>query len=48
MAKGTTVLFVSHSIEQIEEICNKVVWLKNGKVHMQGETAQICEIYKQS
>lgn len=48
MAKGTTVLFVSHSIEQIEAICNKVVWLKNGKVHMQGETAQICEIYKQS
>ena len=48
MAKGTTVLFVSHSIEQIEEICNKVVWLKNGKVHMQGETALICEIYKQS
>lgn len=48
MAKGTTVLFVSHSIEQIEAICNKVVWLKDGKVHMQGETAQICEIYKQS
>lgn len=28
MANGTTVLFVSHSIEQVEEICNKAVWIK--------------------
>ena len=48
MAKGTTVLFVSHSIEQIEDICNKVVWLQAGKVHMQGPAKEICEIYKQS
>ena len=48
MDEGTTVLFVSHSIEQVEDICNKVVWLKSGQLHMQGDAREICEIYRQS
>ncbi len=48
MDEGTTVLFVSHSIEQVEELCNKVVWLKSGHLHMQGDAREICEIYRQS
>lgn len=48
MDEGTTVLFVSHSIEQVEDICNKVVWLKSGCLHMQGDAREICEIYRQS
>lgn len=48
MDEGTTVLFVSHSIEQVEDICNKVVWLKSGHLHMQGDAHEICEIYRQS
>ena len=48
MDEGTTVLFVSHSIEQVEDICNKVVWLKSGQLHMQGDAHEICEIYRQS
>ena len=48
MDEGTTVLFVSHSIEQVEEICNKVVWLKSGQIHMKGDAKEICEIYRNS
>lgn len=48
MDKKTTVLFVSHSIEQVEDICNKVVWLESGRVKMQGEAGEICKIYRQS
>lgn len=48
MKDGTTVLFVSHSIEQVEEICNKVVWLKSGQIHMKGDSKEICEIYRNS
>ncbi len=48
MAEGTTVLFVSHSIEQVEDICNKVVWLKSGQIHMKGDSKEICEIYRKS
>ena len=46
--KGTSVLFVSHSIQQIEELCDRVVWLEKGEVKMTGKTKEICKIYKNS
>lgn len=46
MSGGTTVLFVSHSLEQIQEMCNKVVWLDHGTVKMVGETKYVCDKYK--
>jgi ABC-2 type transport system ATP-binding protein len=48
MSGGTTVLFVSHSIEQIERMCNKVAWLSHGHVKMNGDTKTVCEAYKQA
>ena len=47
MSGGTTVLIVSHSIEQIERLCTKIVWLEHGRVKMIGETAETCSLYKQ-
>lgn len=47
MGGGTTVLFVSHSIEQIREMCNKVVWLEDGKLRMLGETKKVCDAYQE-
>ncbi len=38
-------LFVSHSIGQIREMCSQVVWLEHGRVRMYGETAEVCEQY---
>ncbi len=32
MNKGTTIILVSHSIEDVERLCNKVLWLEKGKV----------------
>ena len=46
--KGTTLLFVSHSIDQVEELCNKVVWLEKGNVRMFGDCKKIAEIYRTS
>lgn len=48
MAGGTTVILVSHSIEQIERMCNKVTWLEKGRVKMQGDVQTVCEAYKQT
>ena len=48
MSGGSTVLFVSHNIKQIEEICNKAVWLEHGKVVMTGPSDVVCEEYKKS
>ena len=48
MAGGTTVLFVSHSLEQIRELCKRVVWLDHGKVKMIDETQKVCDEYLKS
>ena len=45
MGGGTTVLFVSHSIEQIREMCRRVVWLEQGRVQMAGEADEVCDVY---
>ncbi len=45
---GTTVLFVSHSLAQIEKICNRVVWLDHGKVVKIGDAKEICQEYYDS
>lgn len=45
MGDGTTVLFVSHNIGQIQEMCQRVVWLEQGKIKMQGESKEVCSAY---
>lgn len=48
MAGGTTVIIVSHSIEQIERLCKHVLWIEKGNAVMQGNTKEVCDLYKQS
>ena len=45
--KDTTVLFVSHSIRQVEKLCNKAILLENGKMTMNGDAKEVIERYKQ-
>lgn len=45
MGGGTTVLFVSHNIEQIREMCNRVIWLEHGQMKMQGKADEVCDAY---
>ena len=45
MGHGTTVLLVSHSIDQIRQFCNRVIWLDHGKMMAMGETNEICDRY---
>ncbi|MDR2491901.1 MAG: ABC transporter ATP-binding protein [Coriobacteriales bacterium] len=42
---GTTVLFVSHDITQVERICKKALWVDKGKCRMIGTAKQVCEAY---
>ncbi len=46
MSGGTTVLFVSHSLDQIREMCDKVVWLEHGEMKMKGSTKEVCDAYQ--
>ena len=46
MSGGTTVLLVSHSVEQIERLCGRVMWLERGRVKMVGETKRVCAMFR--
>ncbi len=47
ISKGATVLFVSHSIEQVQKLCREVLWLDHGHVKMIGSAREICPLYKE-
>lgn len=46
MHGGTTVLFVSHDLNQIREMCDRVVWLEKGTAKMVGKTEEVCNAYE--
>lgn len=46
MSGGTTVLFVSHQLSQIREMCSRVLWLEHGTVRMIGNTDEVCDHYQ--
>lgn len=46
--KGVTVLFVSHAAEDVRHMCNKAIWLENGKIVMQGNVDEVCDKYMES
>lgn len=43
---GTTLLFVSHDISQVERVCKKAVWIEKGHMRMDGPVEEVCEAYK--
>ena len=45
MGHGTTVLLVSHNIDQIRRLCDRVIWLDHGQVKAVGKTQEICDAY---
>jgi len=42
---GTTVLYVSHSLQSIKELCTKVVWIEHGQMVMIGDAKEVCDKY---
>lgn len=44
---GTTVLFVSHDVDTIKNMCNKVIWLDKGELKMFGNAENVCNAYVQ-
>lgn len=45
MGGGTTVLFVSHSLDQVREMCSHVIWLEQGRIRLEGKSAEVCDAY---
>ncbi len=43
--KGKTIIFVSHDLATVERISDRVIWLKNGKIEMQGYPKRVTDAY---
>ena len=46
MSGGTTVLFVSHSMDQIRDMCSRVLWIDGGDFRMIGKPDEVCDAYQ--
>lgn len=44
--QGTTILYVSHSLPSIKHFCSRAIWMRNGKIVLDGETEFVTEEYK--
>ena len=45
MGGGTTLLFVSHSIDQVRKLCDHAVWINKGQIMPVGEVNAVCDAY---
>lgn len=48
IAQAGAVFLVSHSLEQVEKICNRVIWLHNGRIKADGPTNGVVAAYRAS
>ncbi len=48
LSGGTTLLFVSHSTEQVKQLCKRAVWLEKGVCKMDGPSEEVCSAYMQA
>ena len=48
LENGTTLLYVSHSIESVRSLCNKALWLDKGNVRMNGDVMEVSQKYMES
>ena len=48
LSSGVTGILVSHSVDQVREMCNKILWLDHGKqIYFGDETERICNAYEE-
>jgi lipopolysaccharide transport system ATP-binding protein len=46
LEQGTTILFVSHSLNQVRQFCSKALYLANGRVRAWGAADTVCDVYQ--
>lgn len=45
LSGGTTLLYVSHSIDEVKRLCDHALWIDKGVAKMQGEAKKVCDAY---
>jgi ABC-type polysaccharide/polyol phosphate transport system ATPase subunit len=46
--KSGTIVFVSHSLNSVEEFCDRVLWLQDGRVMAEGDAVEVVGLYKEA
>lgn len=44
----STIIFVSHDLVRVKEVCSRVLWIKQGRLHGQGESEKVIQAYLQA
>jgi len=47
-SRGTTILFVTHSLEQVKRFCTSAVWIDKGNVRLTGDSNYVCDQFRDS
>ncbi len=48
LSGGTTLLYVSHSIDEVRRLCDHAIWIDKGVAQMQGEVNEVCDAYMEA
>lgn len=48
LSSGTTLIFVSHNINQVKELCDHAAWIEKGHLIQAGEVNEVCDAYTES
>lgn len=46
LEQGTTLLFVSHSMDQVKEVCNRAILLEHGHMIMDDKVEKVCDRFE--
>ena len=47
LGEDVTVLYVSHTLNSVRQLCNKAIWLENGQLVMKGPVKDVCDKYEE-
>ena len=45
LSGGTTLLYVSHSLDEVKRLCDHAIWLDKGEMRMVGDATEVCDAY---
>jgi len=48
IANGCTLLLVSHSMQQVLELCDEAIWLDGGRINLAGEALRVVKAYEEA
>jgi lipopolysaccharide transport system ATP-binding protein len=48
LSGGTTLLYVSHSIDEVKRLCDHALWIDKGVARMQGDVNAVCDAYMEA